>query len=201
MIFAYNPEYVGDTLLIVTNNDKGLPQKVTRKGKVARIQTEDQCTVGWNIFGISQLMALQDVGQVELSQQQIGLLNETIHEAGFTESLPEIEGPKFVVGYVKTCEAHQDSDHLSVTEVEVDQGKTLQIVCGAANIREGLKVVVAKPGAMLPDGTIIWSGELRGVQSYGMICSAKELRLSNASEKREILELPQDKSIGETLVV
>ncbi|AYW47497.1 DUF4479 domain-containing protein [Tetragenococcus osmophilus] len=201
MIFAYNPAYVGDTLLIVTDDDKGLPQEVTRKGKVAQIQTEDHRTVGWNIFGISQLMALQNVGQVELSTQQISLLNDTLHEAGFTESLPEIQEPKFVVGYVKTCEAHQNSDHLSVTEVEVGQDKTLQIVCGAPNIREGLKVVVAKPGAMMPDGMMIWPGELRGVQSYGMICSAKELHLPNAPKKRGILELPQDKVVGEVFNV
>ncbi|MCF1618333.1 YtpR family tRNA-binding protein [Tetragenococcus koreensis] len=196
MIFAYNPAYVGDTLLIITDDDKGLLQEVTRKGKVARIQTEDKRTVGWNIFGISQLMALQDVGQVELTEKQIGLLNQTLQEAGFTETLPTKVQPKFVIGYVKTCEAHKDSDHLSITEVEVDQEETLQIVCGAPNIREGLKVVVAKPGAMMPDGTMIWPGELRGVESFGMICSAKELQLPDAPEKRGILELSEDAVVG-----
>ena len=196
MIFAYNPAYVGDTLLIITDDDKGLLQEVTRKGKVARIQTEDKRTVGWNIFGISQLMASQDVGQVELTEKQIGLLNQTLQEAGFTETLPTNVQPKFVIGYVKTCEAHKDSDHLSITEVEVDQVETLQIVCGAPNIREGLKVVVAKPGAMMPDGTIIWPGELRGVESFGMICSAKELQLPDAPEKRGILELSEDAVVG-----
>lgn len=196
MIFAYNPAYVGDTLLIITDDDKGLLQEVTRKGKVARIQTEDKRTVGWNIFGISQLMALQDVGQVELTEKQIGLLNQTLQEAGFTETLPTKVQTKFVIGYVKTCEAHKDSDHLSITEVEVDQEETLQIVCGAPNIREGLKVVVAKPGAMMPDGTMIWPGELRGVESFGMICSAKELQLPDAPEKRGILELSEDAVVG-----
>ncbi|MDN6639307.1 MAG: DUF4479 and tRNA-binding domain-containing protein [Tetragenococcus sp.] len=201
MIFAYNPVYVGDTLMIITDDDKGLPQEVTRAGRVARIQTEDKRTVGWNIFGISQIMALQDVGQVELTGEQIDLLNDTLHVAGFTETLPKEESPKLVVGYVKTCEAHKDSDHLSVTEVEVDRGETLQIVCGAPNIREGLKVVVAKPGVMMPDGTMIWPGKLRGVESYGMICSARELHLPNASKKRGILELPQDKVVGEPFTI
>ena len=72
----------------------------------------------------------------------------------------------------------------------------LQIVCGAPNIRKGLKVVVAKPGAMMPDGLLIWPGELRGVASAGMICSAKELQLTNAPKKRGILELPQDAETG-----
>ncbi|GAA3018395.1 YtpR family tRNA-binding protein [Tetragenococcus solitarius] len=201
MIFAYNPAYVGDTLLIITDDDKGLPQEVTRKGRVARIQTEDGNTVGWNIFGISQLTALHGTGQVELSDRQIEILNHALQEAGFTETLSQDHSPKFVVGYVKTCKAHKDSDHLSITEVEVDQKETLQIVCGAPNIREGLKVVVAKPGAMMPDGTMIWPGTLRGVESFGMICSAKELHLPNAPQKRGILELPQDTVVGDAFVI
>ena len=111
-------------------------------------------------------------------------LNRLITEAGFTEQLAIDLEPKIVVGYVKTCEPHPDSDHLSVTETEVGEGEVLQIVCGAANIRKGLKVVVAKPGAMMPDGLLIWPGTLRGVDSYGMICSARELHLANAPLKR-----------------
>lgn len=201
MIFAYNPAYVGDTLLIVTDDDKGMIQEVTRKGRVARIQTEDKRTVGWNIFGISQLMALQDIGQVQLTKEQMKVLNQVIEEAGFTETLAVKQQASFVVGYVKTCEPHKDSDHLSVTEVEVDHEETLQIVCGAPNIRQGLKVVVAKPGAMMPDGSIIWPGKLRGVESFGMICSARELHLPNASEKRGILELAQGTVVGEPFSV
>ena len=81
---------------------------------------------------------------------------------------------------MKSCVEHPDSDHLSITETEVGDGEVLQIVCGAANIRKGLKVVVAKPGAMMPDGLMIWPGTLRGVESFGMICSAKELHLEGA---------------------
>ena len=114
-------------------------------------------------------------------------LNRLITEAGFTEQLAIDLEPKIVVGYVKTCEPHPDSDHLSVTETEVGEGEVLQIVCGAANIRKGLKVVVAKPGAMMPDGLLIWPGTLRGVDSYGMICSARELHLANAPLKKEFL--------------
>ena len=53
---------------------------------------------------------------------------------------------------------HPDSDHLSITQTEVDNGEILQIVCGAPNIKAGQKVVVAKPGAMMPDGLMIWPG-------------------------------------------
>lgn len=201
MIFAYNPKYVSDTLLVITENDNGLEQTVERKGNVARIQTEDGRVVGWNFFAISDVMTIEGTGQVTLSDEQVAQLNELMRDAGFTEELTPDHEPKFVVGFVKTCEPHEDSDHLSVTEIEVDNGATLQIVCGAPNIRKGLKVVVAKPGAMMPDGMMIWPGELRGVASYGMICSAKELHLPNAPMKRGILELGSDAVIGEAFQV
>lgn len=201
MIFAYNPKYVSDTLLVITENDKGLEQTVERKGNVARLQTEDGRVIGWNFFAISEVMTIDGTGQVTLSDEQVGQLNELMREVGFVEQLTPDHEPKFVVGFVKSCETHEDSDHLSITEIEVDNGQTLQIVCGAPNIRKGLKVVVAKPGAMMPDGMLIWPGELRGVASYGMICSAKELNLPNAPMKRGILELGSDAVIGEAFKV
>ncbi|HFJ6866946.1 TPA: DUF4479 domain-containing protein, partial [Enterococcus faecium] len=63
--------------------------------------------------------------------------------------------------------------------------------------KEPQKVVVAKPGAMMPDGMMIWPGTLRGVDSYGMICSARELHLPNAPAKKGILVLPEDAVVGE----
>lgn len=201
MIFAYNKEHVGDTLLVITENDHGLEQTVTRKLNVARIQTTDGTIIGWNFFHISNHLTIDSKGQVELTEEQVTRLNELINEAGFAETLIYDSEPKFVVGYVKTCEKHPDSDHLSITETQIDGGKTLQIVCGAPNIKAGLKVVVAKPGAMMPDGLLIWPGMLRGVESYGMICSARELHLPNAPEKKGILELPEDAVVGEVFPV
>ena len=201
MIFAYNPQHVGDTLLVITDNDKAMEQTVERKGNVARIQTEDGRVIGWNFFHISESVTIEGNGQVTLSDEQVATLNQLMATAGFTEQLTPDHEPKFVVGFVKTCEPHEDSDHLSVTEIEVDNGQTLQIVCGAPNIRKGLKVVVAKPGAMMPDGLLIWPGELRGVESFGMVCSAKELHLEGAPTKRGILELGNDAVVGEAFPV
>lgn len=196
MIFAYNKEYVGDTLLIVLADDRGMKQQVQRQGNVAKLTTEDGRTIGWNLFAISEKMTIEGNGQVMLTDAQLATVNELIQEAGFSETVVKDAEPKFVVGYVQECEAHPDSDHLSITKVKVDEGNVLQIVCGAPNIRKGLKVVVAKPGAMMPDGLLIWPGELRGVASAGMICSAKELQLPNAPKKRGILELRQDAETG-----
>ena len=80
-----------------------------------------------------------------------------------------------VVGKVLTCEAHPDSDHLHVTTVDVGSGEPLQIVCGAPNCEAGILVPVATVGARMPDGTEIKKGKLRGVESFGMLCSADEL--------------------------
>lgn len=201
MIFAYNPKYVSDTLLVITEDDRGLEQSVERKGNVARLETEDGRVIGWNFFAISEELTIEGSGQVTLTDNQVKKLNDLMKAAGFTEKLVPDHEPKFVVGLVKSCEPHEDSDHLSITEIEVDNGNTLQIVCGAPNIRKGLKVVVAKPGAMMPDGMLIWPGELRGVKSYGMVCSAKELQLPNAPMKRGILELPMDAQVGEAFEI
>lgn len=201
LIFAYNPKFVSDTLMVIVADDKNLEQSTDRRGNVARLTTAGGRVIGWNFFEISKEMTIDGTGQVTLSAEQIERLNQIMHAQGFEESLVADLSPKFVVGLVKTCVPHEDSDHLSVTEIEVDHGEVLQIVCGAANIRKGLKVVVAKPGAMMPDGLLIWPGELRGVASFGMVCSAKELNLANAPMKRGILELPADAVVGEAFPI
>ena len=187
--------------MVIVKNDENKENKTERKGAVARIQTVDGETVAWNFFNVSDYLTIQGNGQVELSENDIEVLNGQLKTAGYEERLVADLSPKFVVGYVKTCVDHPDSDHLHITETEVDGGNTLQIVCGAVNIEAGQKVVVAKPGAMMPDGQIIWPGSLRGVESFGMICSAKELHLPNAPEKKGILVLAADAKTGEKFEV
>ena len=98
---------------------------------------------------------------------------------------------------MESCVPHEDSDHLHVTQTRVSQDTVLQIVCGAPNVKAGQKVVVATPGTVMPNGSIIWAGELRGVASHGMLCSARELGLENAPAKKGILVLNDDAVIGE----
>lgn len=197
MIFAYNREHVGDVLMVIVENDHQLEQSVERKGNVAQIKTIEGTIVGYNFFEVSSYLNIEGCGQVILTDEQLAVLNEQLKEAGFTEQLQADHTPKFMVGLVKECEAHPDSDHLSITQIDfADAHEPLQIVCGAPNIRRNLKVVVALPGAMMPDGLMIWPGELRGVKSYGMICSARELHLPNTPMKRGILELGADAVVG-----
>ncbi len=104
-----------------------------------------------------------------------------------------------VVGEVLTCTDHPDSDHLHVTTVDVGTGEPLQIVCGAANCRAGLKVLCATVGAVLyPNGGDeefkIKRSKIRGVESLGMLCAEDELGIGSSHEG--IMELPADAPVG-----
>ena len=105
------------------------------------------------------------------------------------------EKPKFVIGKIVDFKDHPDSDHLHVTQVDIGD-EQVQIVCGAPNAALGQTVVVALPGAMMPDGKIIWPGSLRGVASYGMISSARELAIPGAPQRRGILVMPDNLAAG-----
>ncbi len=103
----------------------------------------------------------------------------------------------FTLGYVKKAEKHPDADRLRVCEVETDEG-TKQIICGAPNAREGITVVVCKPGMYIPGLDLtIKVGKIRGVESHGMMASEKELELSD--EHDGIIELPSGK-VGQKFV-
>ena len=94
----------------------------------------------------------------------------------------------FVIGKVTAAEKHPDADKLRVCTVEAGEGPT-QIICGAPNAREGITVVVAKPGTYIPGLDITISvGKIRGIESFGMMASEKELELSD--EHNGIIELP-----------
>ena len=111
-----------------------------------------------------------------------------------------INATNLVIGEVLECEMHPDSDHLHVCKVNI-KDEVLQIVCGAPNVRKGLKVIVALPGAKLPGGITINKSMKRGVESNGMLCSIAELGIESkflsAEDKEGIHELPSDAPIGE----
>jgi len=99
------------------------------------------------------------------------------------------------VGLVRAIAPHPDAAKLRICSVDVGQGDPLQIICGAANVAEGMRVPVATIGARLPGDFKIKRAKLRGVESFGMICSAKELGLAESSDG--ILPLPADAPLGE----
>lgn len=196
MIATYNKN-VGDVLMLIVANNEGAEVTYERKADVTRIFREDTGqTVGWNIFDIKKDWPDVAQGQNDLSEHQVAELNEKLKAAGFDEQLTYDGQPKFVVAEILTMEDHADSDHLHVCQVEVGLDAPVQIVCGAPNAFVGMKTVAALPGAMMPSGSLIWPGALRGVPSYGMLCSARELDLPNAPQVRGIIELNTDLEAG-----
>ena len=196
MIATYNKN-VGDVLMLIVANNEGAEVTYERKADVARIFREDTGqTVGWNIFDIKKDWPDLAQGQNDLSEHQVTELNVKLKAAGFDEQITYDGQPKFVVAEILTMEDHADSDHLHVCQVEVGLDAPVQIVCGAPNAVVGMKTVAALPGAMMPSGSLIWPGALRGVPSYGMLCSARELDLPNAPQVRGIIELNADLEAG-----
>lgn len=119
-----------------------------------------------------------------------------------TDSVEEVETIKgglrgLKVGRVTSCVPHPDSDHMHVCQVDLGEGETQQIVCGAPNVAEGQKVIVATIGTVLYDGDkefVIKKSKLRGVESYGMICAEDEIGVGTSHDG--IIVLPQDTPVG-----
>lgn len=128
-------------------------------------------------------------------------LAEDMTNAGneYDEAGKLINATKLIIGEIKECEDHPDSDHLHCCKVDIGS-EVLDIVCGAPNARKGLKVILAQNGAQLPGGTIK-KGVIRGAESNGMMCSMAELGLENKFlsevDKIGIHELPADAPVGE----
>ena len=197
MIFTYNKEHVGDVLMVILQEKKELKRSVERKGKVARIYADETGqTLAWNIFEASSLIAVAGNGQVFLTDEQVATLNAELAKEGFVDKLENTAYPVFVVGQIEEMQAHPDSDHLNICQVNVGE-KRVQIVAGAPNAAVGLKTIVALPGAMMPSGSLIFPGKLRGEDSYGMMCSPRELALPNAPQVRGVIELGDEAQVGE----
>lgn len=196
----YNKQAVGDVLMLTSGmiSDDHVVTESKQNITLINDRTNDQ-TVAVNIFNISESFEISDNGPVLLTEEQVTKVNELIKAAGFNLAIEVDNTPKLVVGYVEECKAHEDSDHLSITQTRVSEDEVLQIVCGARNIAKGQHVLVAKPGAVMPSGAIIWPGELRGVESFGMICSTRELGLAHLEDLPGIWELRPQFSVGTAL--
>jgi len=145
---------------------------------------------------------LREFCNPDLSTQQLA---DTLTMAGLeVEELTPVAPPftKIVVGEIKEAVQHPNADRLRVCQVDVGQGALLNIVCGAPNARVGIRVPCAMVGAELPPGEdgkpfVIKVGKLRGVESQGMLCSAKELKI--ADDHGGLLELPADAPLGQDI--
>lgn len=142
---------------------------------------------------------------IDISDQDLKELAVAITKAGINiEKVITNHIDHLVVGQVVECVLHPDSDHLYICQVDVGDKDNYQIVCGAPNVREGLKVIVALPGALLPGDFLIKKSKLRGVESNGMICALYELGLEEKTDEaysRGIEELGNDAIVGSDPIV
>lgn len=192
----YNKEHVGDVLLVQLATESIVKTVVERAGDIAILKEAQTGEIkAFNLFNASSYVQTDAKGLVEVTPELVEQLEAAIEKNGANINLDVDFSPKFVVGYVETKDKHPNADKLSICSVNVGE-ETLQIVCGAPNVEAGQKVVVAKIGAVMPSGMLIKEGNLRGVESYGMLCSARELAIPNAPSEKGILVLPEDAVVG-----
>lgn len=136
----------------------------------------------------------ENIDVKELAEKMTAVGNE------YDEATSLVNATNLVVGEVLTCQMHPDSDHLHLCEVNIGE-EVLNIVCGAPNVRTGLKVIVAKVGAELPGGIKIKKGLIRGQESNGMLCSLYEIGIDkkylSEQDKNGICELPSNAKPGD----
>jgi len=180
--------YVQGNLLVRLSNKE--TTSYTSEGDVTVLYNKDQ-VIGYNLFDCDLSIPS---GLVSYNKKTEDFVNKRL--AKIEQGPLEMDDVKdyFRIGYVKECQKHPESNKLSVTKIEFGDGDESQVVCGASNIAQGQKVVVARPGAVLNNGTWIGKGKLLKVDSEGMVCSAKELGL--AKESQGILVLDDGEQAG-----
>ena len=143
---------------------------------------------------------LKEYLKIDLSVEKVcEILTSIGLEVGGYEKFESIRGGLrgLVIGEVKTCEAHPDSDHLHLTTVDLGDGRLTPIVCGAPNVAAGQKVIVATIGTVLYDGDkefTIKKSKIRGQESEGMICAEDEIGIGH--DHAGIIVLPSDARVG-----
>ena len=142
---------------------------------------------------------------IDISDEDLKELAVKITKAGINiEKVITKNMEHLVIGEVKECVEHPDSDHLHICQVDIGTGELQQIVCGAPNARTGIKVIAALPGAILPGDFEIKKSKIRGVESNGMLCALYELGLEEKNEEnyaKGICELDESAPVGKNPIV
>lgn len=200
MNVIYNEQGIGDVLIIPLKEERD-SYNINHEqfGPIVKIMDHQGEILGYNIFQASTHFNFTETGRFMLTEELLKEINELFVANELSDPLDVDLSPKFVVGYVKSKSPHENADKLSVCQVDVGE-EQLQIVCGAANVDEGQKVVVAKVGATMPGGLEIKDAELRGVSSSGMICSREELGLPKDPEENGIYVLEESSAVGEPFI-
>ena len=187
----YNSQNVGDVLLMKSNDL--LPTSYKKYDDLVAIYHQDTL-IGYNLFNASKYSSnLKEGINYHPSNELINLINSKINE----NSLEEIEviEPNFRVGLVQECDDIEGT-HLHLCKVDI-KDEVLQIVCGAKNVEAGKLVVVAMIGTIMNDGSFINKGQLKGFDSYGMLCSKRELNIPTEEVRGLYLLDPSIYSAGD----
>lgn len=191
----YNLDHVGDIMLARIVDGKTF--SYDKYDDLVVLKDKKENVIGYNLLNASKYLGSLNNGLIKFSDEQVDAFNEILEKYGFLAVTVD-KTPRFIVGEVVSMCDHPDYDHLHICQVNLGNEET-QIVCGAPNVEQGQRVVVATIGAIMPSGLVIKPSKLRKVDSNGMICSARELGLPNAPQVRGILVLDKEKyNIGES---
>ena len=191
----YNKENVGDVLIMKSNDD--IATSFKNYGDLVAIYKDDNL-IGYNYFNISNKYSnLKNGINYHPEKELIELINLELKNNNLEEI--EIIEPNFRVGLVKECEDIEGT-HLHLCKVDI-KDEELQIVCGAKNVKEGALVVVAMVGTIMNDGSFINKGQLKGYDSYGMLCSKRELNIPTEEVRGLLLLDSNEYKIGDKFFV
>lgn len=190
----YDYESIGDVLLIVFDSNT-IPNVIKRDNDVVSLYKDDKL-IGINIFNISKIMKIKAKGYIPLVSDRVLEVINTILKNSNVAELPAQKDSGFRVAKIVDIEEHPDSEHLHICTVDIGEKEPLQIVCGAFNARKDLICVCATPYTFMPNGQSIIPNKLLGIDSYGMLCSGRELNLEGYEGKRGLLELHESYAIG-----
>lgn len=191
----YNIDNIGDVLLVRLADERNIDSYVVNDDVCVLMKNEE--VIGYNIFNASKYFDKLNKGKVKITEEVVNVLNQLLSK--YDLSLVESDyNDHFIVSKIEELTVHPDSDHMHICKVN-DGTDIHQVVCGAPNVELGQLVVFAQIGAVMPNGLIIQPSKLRGVESNGMLCSARELNLPNAPKERGILVLDESKySVGQS---
>ena len=141
---------------------------------------------------------LREIIDIDLSSEE---LSAKLTMIGHEVDSFEIDGgglEGILIAQIVSYEKHPNADRLTLCQVTTDGKNRISIVCGAPNVKQGMKSILALPGKILPNGLKLEKSEIRGIESFGMLCSASEVNLGLDSDG--IMELPQEAKIGSSLL-
>lgn len=188
MNIFYNKKTLLDTLVGISDYSLDYIEKKV-DDTILFLSKDTNELVGFNILNVSKYIELNDGRQI-LTKELMEFIS-TKCKCDFKKSTPE-----FIIGKITECE-NIAGTHLSKCVIDIKKQEPLKIVCGGANARVGILVVVAMIGTIMPSGLLIEESNLRGHTSQGMLCSASELSIKCLSQEKGILELDSSYKIGE----